>query len=168
MPSRRDTFRRAETGLRAWIDRFAHRTLALGRRCRGTPVAITEPVFDDVLHAASLSIVTRASFSKAIENGNDPSPQDVATMRTLLGERRVAALVYNRHTVEASTSRLLALTRASRVPVVAVTKRFRGANGMRFLRRRVRVSAFRYRSRSVPHQQQSEACARASERRDFQ
>ncbi len=122
MPSRRTNFVRGNDRLRTWIDGFTRRTLALGRRYRAAPVAITEPVFDAVLHAASLSIVTPPSFSKAIEAGNDPAPQDVATLRTLLTARRVAALVYNRQTVEPSTSRLLALAKASGVAVVPVTE----------------------------------------------
>ncbi len=122
MPSRRAALMRANDRMRTWIDGFARRTLALGRRYRATPVAITEPVFNAVLHAASLSIITPPSFSKAIEDGNDPSPQDVQTLRTLLATRRVAALVYNRQTVEPSTSQLLVLAKASGVAVVPVTE----------------------------------------------
>ncbi|MBC5800513.1 MAG: zinc ABC transporter substrate-binding protein [Candidatus Eremiobacteraeota bacterium] len=122
MPARRNGFVRANGRVRAWIDGFARRTLTLGRRYRGTSVAITEPVFDAVLRAASLQIATPPSFSKAIENGSDPAPQDVAAMRALLEGRRVAALVYNRQTVEPSTSRLLALAQTSGVAVVPVTE----------------------------------------------
>ena len=122
MPAHRSGFVRANARVRTWIDAFARRTLALARRYRGTSVAITEPVFDAVLRAASLRIATPPSFSKAIENGGDPSPQDVATLHALLAGRRVAALVYNRQTVEPSTSRLLTLAQTSGVAVVPVTE----------------------------------------------
>ncbi|MDQ2909093.1 MAG: zinc ABC transporter substrate-binding protein [Candidatus Eremiobacteraeota bacterium] len=122
LPRDRASLARSNGRFRAWLDDFARRTLTLGRRYRGTPVAITEPVFDAVLQAASLRIVTPRSFSKAIENGNDPAPQDVATMRALLAGRHVAALVYNRQTVEPSTTQLLAVAQTSGVPVVAVSE----------------------------------------------
>lgn len=113
---------RTSERFRTWLDDFTRRTLMLGRRYRGTPVAITEPVFDAVLRAASLRIVTPPSFSKAIEDGDDPAPQDVAALRALLAGRHVAAFIYNRQTVEPSTTQLLGIARASGVPVVPITE----------------------------------------------
>ena len=95
---------------------------AIGRAHAGARVAITEPVFDYVLHAASLTIATPPSFSHAIEEGNDPAPQDVDTMRTLLSSRTVAAFVYNSQTVEPSTVTLLEVARAAGTHVVPVTE----------------------------------------------
>jgi zinc/manganese transport system substrate-binding protein len=105
-----------------WIAHFAAHLRAIGRAHAGARVAITEPVFDYVLHAASLTIATPPSFSHAIEEGNDPAPQDVDTMRTLLSSRTVAAFVYNSQTVEPSTVTLLEVARAAGTHVVPVTE----------------------------------------------
>jgi zinc/manganese transport system substrate-binding protein len=121
-PERRADIARRRRAVDRWTRAFDVRMSALAKRRAGTRVAITEPVFDYVLHAAGLTIVTPASFSHAIEEGNDPAPQDVDAMRSLLGNRRVAAFVYNAQTVEPSTTDLLAVARAARVPVVAVTE----------------------------------------------
>lgn len=114
--------KRRRDAIVAWTARYARRLDSLGRHHSGARVAISEPVFDYVLHAARIAIATPASFSHAIEEGNDPAPQDVGAMRALLTGRRVAALVYNEQTVEPSTTRLLDLARTARVPVVRVTE----------------------------------------------
>jgi zinc/manganese transport system substrate-binding protein len=121
-PAERDAIARRSATFARWIDGFSDRVEALGARRAGARVAITEPVFDYVLRAARLAIATPESFSHAIEEGNDPAPQDVATMRALLGQRRVAAFVYNSQTVEPATTDLLGIARAAKVPVVAVTE----------------------------------------------
>jgi zinc/manganese transport system substrate-binding protein len=105
-----------------WTDAFDARLAAIGARHGGARIAITEPVFDYVLHAAHLTIATPVSFSHAIEEGNDPAPQDVDAMRALIGGRDVAAFVYNAQTVEPATTNLLALAATAKVPVVPVTE----------------------------------------------
>jgi zinc/manganese transport system substrate-binding protein len=108
--------------LGAWTRGFSKWLRIVGRANAGKRVAITEPVFDYILHAARLDIATPEAFSHAIEEGNDPAPQDVAAMRALVGERRVAAFVYNAQTEEPSTTNLLALAASAKVPVVPVTE----------------------------------------------
>jgi zinc/manganese transport system substrate-binding protein len=53
-------------------------------------------------------------------NGVDPSPQDVATERELLADRKVKALVYNVQVTDPLTQSLIGLAKASGVPVVGV------------------------------------------------
>jgi zinc/manganese transport system substrate-binding protein len=122
LPARDAAIGARRAALVAWTQRVTSRLTALGRQHRGASVAITEPVFDYVLDAAHLRIATPRSFSHAIEEGNDPAPQDVDAMRALLDGRRVDAFVYNSQTVEPSTKRLLDLAVAARVPVVPVTE----------------------------------------------
>ncbi len=105
-----------------WVDGLSAHEAETAKRFAGTPVAITEPVFNAVLDAAKLKIATPLAFSHAIEEGNDPAPQDVAAMQALLSGRNVAAFAYNSQTVEPSTSRLLAVANAAHVPVVPVTE----------------------------------------------
>lgn len=121
-PAARDAIDGRRAAFDAWIDAFSARLATLAKRREGTRVAITEPVFDYVLHAAHLDIATPAAFSHAIEEGNDPAPQDVDAMRALIGGRGVAAFVYNAQTVEPSTTNLLALAASARVAVVPVTE----------------------------------------------
>lgn len=118
----RTTIETATRRFQTWVDAFSAHEVESAKRFSGTPVAITEPVFNAVLDAAKLRIATPLAFSHAIEEGNDPAPQDVATMQALLSRRNVAAFAYNSQTVEPSTTRLLAIARTARVPVVPVTE----------------------------------------------
>ncbi len=106
----------------AWTRALEAREIAVGKRHPAARVAITEPVFDYVLHAANVAIATPRAFSHAIEEGNDPAPQDVDAMQALLAQKRVAAFVYNRQTVEPATTRLLATATGARVAVVGITE----------------------------------------------
>jgi zinc/manganese transport system substrate-binding protein len=121
-PSPGRALNRRSVMVKLWALRLQARLQSLGERDRGARVAITEPVFDYVLHAANVTIATPASFSHAIEEGNDPAPQDVDAMQTLLSQRRVSAFVYNEQTIEPATTRLLAIAKASNVTVVPVTE----------------------------------------------
>jgi len=92
----------------------------LRRRYGGTPVAVTEPVFDYTLQAAGFSILTPHRFELAIQEGNDPSPQDAQIEANLLSQKKVKAFFYNQQAVEAVTTKLLGIARAKRIPIVGV------------------------------------------------
>jgi zinc/manganese transport system substrate-binding protein len=96
-----------------------HRALTTLRQAYlGAPVAVTEPVADDMLQAGGLVIKTPWAFQVAVMNGTDPAPQDVATEDGLLEHGKVRVLVYNRQAVSAVTESLLSIARAHHVPVV--------------------------------------------------
>ncbi len=92
----------------------------LHRRYAGTPVAVTEPVFDYTLQAAGLTILTPRRFELAIQEGNDPSPQDAQTEANLLSQKKVKLFCYNQQAVEAVTAKLLGIARSKRIPIVGV------------------------------------------------
>jgi len=85
-----------------------------------TPVAVTEPVGDDLLQAIGADIKTPFSLQAAIMNGTDPSPQDITTQNTLLTSQDVKILVYNQQVTDPLTESFLALARAHNIPVVGV------------------------------------------------
>jgi zinc/manganese transport system substrate-binding protein len=102
--------------LNGWQDVLA----ALKRDSPGTPVATTEPVADYFLQAAGATIETPWTFQADTMNGVDPSPQDVATERDLLAERKVGAFVYNVQVTDPLTQSLMTLAKANGIPVVGV------------------------------------------------
>lgn len=119
-PANKAYFRRNlksfDASLKPWL-----RTLAAIRaNDRGAPVAVTEPVADDMLQAAGLNVVTPWSFQAAVMNGTDPSPEAASTVEADLSQGRVKVLVYNRQATDAATKAMLALARRSHIPVVGV------------------------------------------------
>jgi zinc/manganese transport system substrate-binding protein len=88
----------------------------------GTPVAYTEPVPGYLLSAAGLRNVSPGGFTRAIENGSEPAPADVAAMQGLLSRRSVKVLLYNSQTVSPITSGVRDEATAQGIPVVGVTE----------------------------------------------
>ncbi len=102
------------------LDSWTSTIAAMRRQYAHTPVAVTEPVFNYVLDAVGVDVRTPESFQLAVEEGNDPAPQDVRAVRGLISGGTAKVLIYNQQTVEPSTAKLLTLARSSRVPVVGV------------------------------------------------
>jgi zinc/manganese transport system substrate-binding protein len=99
---------------------YTSRIAALRRRYAGTPVAITEPVFGYALNALDFRVLTPPSFALAIQEGNDPAPQDVQTEENLLSQNKVKLFAYNQQAVAPITVRLLPLARAHHIPIVGI------------------------------------------------
>jgi zinc/manganese transport system substrate-binding protein len=88
----------------------------------GTPVAYTERVPGLMLAAAGLRVLTPPTFARAVEDGTDPTPADIATMQHLLTNHAVKALLYNEQATSPLTARLEQTARAAGVPIVPVTE----------------------------------------------
>jgi zinc/manganese transport system substrate-binding protein len=88
----------------------------------GSPVAYTEPVPGYLLDAAGLENLAPSAFTRAIEDGTEPSPQAVAAINALMTEKRVKVLLYNSQAVSPITSRLRAAAEHAGIPVVGVTE----------------------------------------------
>lgn len=92
------------------------------QRYAGTPVAATERVAGYLVQATGLKLGTPSTFSEALENGNEPSPQDTAAFDRAITDHRVAVLLYNPQVVDAQTARITSLARAAGVPIVAMSE----------------------------------------------
>ncbi|HEY7048660.1 MAG TPA: zinc ABC transporter substrate-binding protein [Jatrophihabitantaceae bacterium] len=88
----------------------------------GDKIAYTERVPGYLVEAAGLKLGTPASFSQAIEDGNDPSPGDNAKFQLALKDHKVKALLYNAQVTSPITQRLKSLASSSAIPVVGVTE----------------------------------------------
>jgi zinc/manganese transport system substrate-binding protein len=95
---------------------------AIRARFGGAPVAYTEPVPGYLLAAAGLRNLTPTAFSRAIEDGSEPSPQAVAAMTALFTGHRVRVLLYNDQTVSPITNRIRAAADGAGIPVVGVSE----------------------------------------------
>lgn len=86
------------------------------------PVLSTEPVLGHLLATAGVTDLTPPEFGEAIEHGTDPSPAELAQVRTMLERRQVAALVYNTHTQNPTTEAVRAAAVDAGVPVIEVSE----------------------------------------------
>lgn len=113
--SYRDAARRFSTSLRPVL-------AALRALPRGAPVAETEPVPGYLIAAAGLRNLAPGSFTRQIEQGNEPSAAGLSAMESLLVHHEVKALLYNEQAVSPITARLAALATSEGVGVVPITE----------------------------------------------
>ena len=99
-----------------------HEVAAIRTRFHGAPVAYTEPVPGYLLTAAGLDNVAPEAFTRAIEDGSEPTPSAVAAMDALISRHRIRVLLYNSQTISALTTRLHASARTAGIPVVPVSE----------------------------------------------
>jgi zinc/manganese transport system substrate-binding protein len=98
-----------------------YRALARFRAAHaGTPVAVTEPVSDYLLHAAGARILTPFRFQADVMNGVDPAPQDISLQDSLLAGHKVRAFLYNQQVTDSLTQSFLDAAHRDGIPVVAV------------------------------------------------
>ena len=94
----------------------------LKSKYNGAPVAFTEPVAGYVAAAVGLRVLTPEGFQKAIEEGTDPAPADVAAEEDLLNGRQVKVLIYSSQVTTPITERVKALAVQNGIPVVGVAE----------------------------------------------
>jgi zinc/manganese transport system substrate-binding protein len=88
----------------------------------GAPVAFTEPVAGYLAAAIGLQVLTPEGFQKAIEDGTDPPPADVAAERDLLTGKKVRVLLFNSQVITPLTQQIHDLAVANGIPVVGVAE----------------------------------------------
>jgi zinc/manganese transport system substrate-binding protein len=86
----------------------------------GTPVAVTEPVANEMLRDAGCVIVTPGGLQTAIMNGTDPAPQDVTLQNALFTGHKVRVFVYNQQVTDSLTQSFRDLAKKNGIAVVGV------------------------------------------------
>ncbi|WNG95640.1 zinc ABC transporter substrate-binding protein [Mycobacterium sp. ITM-2016-00318] len=95
---------------------------AIGTAHPSGSVVATEPVAYYLLRNAGIADRTPPGFASAVEEGDDPSPADVAAMLDLIGTRQVSVLLFNPQTETAATGQIRDAARRAGLPVVSVTE----------------------------------------------
>jgi zinc/manganese transport system substrate-binding protein len=88
----------------------------------GKPVAYTEPVPGYLLAAAGLDNLAPDTFTRAIENGTEPTPQAVSAMNALVTGHRVEVLLYNSQAVSPITAQVRSAADKAGIPVIGVSE----------------------------------------------
>ncbi|HKP43828.1 metal ABC transporter solute-binding protein, Zn/Mn family [Mycobacterium sp.] len=103
-------------------DTIAASERAIGAGHPGASVVATEPVAHYLLLNAGITDKTPPGFASAVEEGDDPSPADVAAVLDLISTHQVSALVVNKQTETPVTKRITDAARQASVPIVEVTE----------------------------------------------
>jgi len=91
-------------------------------RYGGEAISFTERVPGYLVDAAGLHLGTPATFSQAVEDGTDPTPQDTAAFNADLKERKVKVLLYNAQVADSQTTEIKKMATGAGVPIVGVSE----------------------------------------------
>ncbi len=94
---------------------------AMKKTFAGQPIIASEPVFGYQAGLIGLK-VHGEKFALAVMNNAEPSASDVAAFENDLKSHKVKVMLYNAQASEPSVQRLVALAKASGVPVVGVSE----------------------------------------------
>ncbi|MCM2532591.1 zinc ABC transporter substrate-binding protein [Neobacillus pocheonensis] len=119
-PSQAETFHKNAQTFIASLAPLQEKVQKL-KQTSGVKIDVSEPVFDYMASAINLS-VNDAKFSKAIDEGTDPSAADVAQLQSDIKGRNVKVFVYNRQNSSPTVDNLVKLAKSSGIPVVEVTE----------------------------------------------
>lgn len=130
--SYRDGLMQFETSYRP----FTGKVGALRSKIAGTPIAVTEPVFNYMADALGLRVLTPEAFQRAVEEGEDPPARAIAQMEDQLHGHEAKVLIYNAQTVTPITEKIKRDAKQFGVPIVGVSETLPsgGLNYQRWMR----------------------------------
>jgi zinc/manganese transport system substrate-binding protein len=82
----------------------------------------TEAVFDGMATALGMVDRTPEGFARAVSNGGEPSPGDIAAFMDALADGSVSVLIVNAQSSSSMTDRLREQAAAHHVPIVEITE----------------------------------------------
>jgi zinc/manganese transport system substrate-binding protein len=104
------------------IDTVAIAQRAIGQAHPGSSVVSTEPVAYYALRNAGITDRTPEAFADAVEEGDEPSPVDIAAMLDLVNSRQVSAIIVNTQTESPVTKQISDAAQKASLPVISVTE----------------------------------------------
>jgi zinc/manganese transport system substrate-binding protein len=117
-----DEYRSNASAFGKQADEIAASAHQIGTTHPSGSVVATEPVAYYLLRNAGIIDRTPPGFASAAEEGDDPSPADVAAMLDLVNTRQVSALLFNPQTESAATKQIRDAAARVSLPVVTVTE----------------------------------------------
>ena len=120
-PTHKKTYQKNGQAYLAKLAQLQTQLEGLKAQAKGQKVAVSEPVFNYALTAMGYQVANN-HFAKAIEDGTDPSPKDIAQMRRLIKQHEIAFLVVNKQEESPVIQQMHELAKTEKVPVVQVTE----------------------------------------------
>ncbi|MGH7203452.1 MAG: metal ABC transporter solute-binding protein, Zn/Mn family [Candidatus Levyibacteriota bacterium] len=87
-----------------------------------TPVALSETIYLYQTQLIGLNVLTPLAYEKAINEGNEPSAEDVATADDQVNNKQVKVLIYDAQNATPVTANLQHAAQQQNIPIVSVTE----------------------------------------------
>lgn len=121
-PQNATYFAAREQAYLASLKPITDKVAALKTRFGGDPIAFTEDVAGYLTQQIGLVVESPIGFMKAVEQGTDPAPADVAAEQDLFTSHAVKVLLYNSQVVSPVTQAIHDLAQQNGIPVVGVAE----------------------------------------------
>jgi zinc/manganese transport system substrate-binding protein len=121
-PSNAAYFRARQQAYLGALRPIADKIAELKAKYAGTPIAFTENVAGYQTDQIGLVVKTPVGFMKAVEEGTDPAPADVAGERDLFTGKIVKVLLYNSQVISPTTTAIHDLAAEQGIPIVGVAE----------------------------------------------
>jgi zinc/manganese transport system substrate-binding protein len=112
----------------AGLARYNALRATIRTRFNGVRVGATESIFIDLAADLGLDLITPPDYMKAVSEGGDPTTDARSTMDAQIGDRKIAALVYNRQNATPDVRALVDRARSVGIAVVSITETLDPAN----------------------------------------
>jgi zinc/manganese transport system substrate-binding protein len=110
------------------LSEYQNKIALIKDKCNNCKVSATEDIFKYLADVAGLDLVSPEDFTKAVAEGNDPSPSSIIEFQNQLKSGEVKALVYNEQTVTPLTETMKTLAKKENIPLVSITEIVEPAN----------------------------------------
>ncbi len=121
-PANAAYFAAREQAYLASLKPIADKIAELKGKYAGTPIAFTENVAGYLTDQIGLVVKSPVGFMKAVEEGIDPAPADVAAEHDLFTTKAVKALLYNSQVTSPTTQAIHDLATQNGIPIVGVAE----------------------------------------------
>jgi zinc/manganese transport system substrate-binding protein len=112
------------------LQRYNQLRSEIRQKYAGTPIGITETIFEDMAADLGLDDAFPAALEKSISEGADVSPKDKATAEALISSGQIRVLMFNKQNSTPNVKSLVDKARTAGIPVVEVTETMDPANAL--------------------------------------
>jgi zinc/manganese transport system substrate-binding protein len=127
-PKNKSYYQDRYKNLMTQLSTYQNRIKSIAKQYAGTKVSATEDIFVYLAKAADLNLISPASFTEAVAEGNDPPASSVVEFQQQLASGQSKALVYNEQTVTPLTDSIKQLAARDHIPLVGVTETIQPPN----------------------------------------
>jgi len=108
--------------LRRSLSQLKERLVVAGAHLAGTPVGLTESLFQYQVTTLRLTVLTPFAFQKAIAEGTDPPADAAVQVENQIRQHKIRLLIYNQQTLSPVVTALEDAASAAGIPTVGVTE----------------------------------------------
>jgi len=122
VPEKAEVFARNDRAFQESLGAIREKMAIISGRYAGTPVGLTETVYQYQAVPLGLRVLTPFEYQKAMDQGKDPPAPFGEEMDDQIRQHKIRILICNDQTISSLDARVLGEARAANIPVVGMTE----------------------------------------------